>query len=131
MKKILFALLLMLNHSLMFGAVQAASLPDEDHPFGKAIPHDHLHHHDHHDHHEMNEHAPSHDESHHQTNSAASDDEHHDHHHHSHGMHAQLNCDLPCSRDLNLQKRCCEALTYYHVTHQSLTYSPPVPPPNH
>ncbi|OGT73778.1 MAG: hypothetical protein A3H44_02695 [Gammaproteobacteria bacterium RIFCSPLOWO2_02_FULL_57_10] len=122
----MFALLLMLNHSLMFGVMEAAALPDEDHPFGQAVPHEHLHDHNHQ---VIDEHSHGHDSGEHQRAVTGSDD-HSQEHHHSHGVHVQLNCDLPYSLNFNLPKPGCDALTDYHVTHQSLTYAPPVPPPN-
>lgn len=93
-------------------------MPDEEHPFGQAIPHDHLHDHLHpHDHHEVSEHS-------------SDDDDHHEHHH-NYNLHLQLNFDLPCLVNLDLEKLSNDALTRYQVRHQSLTYAPPVPPPNY
>ncbi|GEM_PF-536129 len=136
-RTLLIAMLLVLNHSFMFGVAEAALLPDENHPFGKAVQHEHLHHHAHRDMHEqlheqVHEHSPehSHNAGQQQSDSPAIDDDQHEHHH-EHATHVQLNFDLPSSLSLIIQKHGSDALTAYHLTHQSLTYAPPVPPPNH
>lgn len=126
-RNILIVMLLVLNHSFIFGVTEAAWLPDEDHPFGQAVQHEHRHHHAHE---QVDEHSHKHghDAEQQQFLSSAIDEDH-DEHHHEHATHVQLNCDLPCSLNLIIQKHGSDALTAWHVSHQSLTYAPPVPPP--
>ena len=133
-RNFVIVMLLVLNHSFMFGVSEAAWLPDEDHPFGQAAPHEHLHHHAHDREDALDDkrqsHKHSHGGDHQQTGSLTMDDDPQEHHH-EHATHVQLNCDLSCSLSLVIQKHLSNALTDYHVAHQSLTWAPPVPPPNH
>ena len=128
--KAILALLLILNHSVMVGAMEAEEIPDEAHPYGQTFKHEHLHHHAHqHDDHDIAA----------LTDLELSDQETHtavpEHHndqepHHEHGVHVHLNMDVPQTVHLDLQRRGSEALTSYQRVHQSQTWSPPVPPPN-
>ena len=87
--KVFLALMLVMHYSLAFGAIEATAMPDEQHPFGKAIHHDHHHSH-------ADEHGHDH------TNPAGSDvkaqheaaGDVHDHQH-KHGINIQLNMDIP------------------------------------
>jgi hypothetical protein len=124
--KVLIALLLILNHSVMFGTMTAAEMPDEEHPYGQAVNHENLHHHAHHDDH----HSDYHD---HQVASGdIMEPGHHDENepHHEHGVHIHLNMDLPQTISIDLLPQGSQAVASYHLVHQSQTYSPPVPPPN-
>jgi hypothetical protein len=81
-----------MHYSLALGALEAATMPDEQHPFGKAIPHEHHHSHEHHDSK--------------QQGSAAQHEnpgEFHDHHH-NYGINIQLNMDLPVLVALDFHK---------------------------
>ncbi|WP_237133486.1 hypothetical protein [Pseudohongiella sp. O18] len=42
-RTVFFALMLVMHYSLAFGAIEAAAMPDEQHPLGKAIQHNHHH----------------------------------------------------------------------------------------
>lgn len=121
-KHLALALLLTLNHSLLFGVMEAAHLPDADHPLGQIYTHDHAPHADdtdtveHHDHHVLPQAA-----------SATSDSHHADHHH---GVHVHLNCDLPESFDLAYVRPASERPWTCLSLLPGRTYSPPVPPPD-
>ncbi len=139
-RQILFALLLMLNHSLLFGASQAAYIPDELHPFGSAFPHEHLHEHGHDDHdhghgHDHDDHAHNMDQplstpdSPHVFDTAMAPDHDHDTTH-SHGAHVPLNCDLPFSLSFALNTAHTEPPASSQHMHAGLAFAPPVPPPN-
>ncbi len=119
LKKVLIALLLILNHSVMFGVMEAEEIPDEAHPYGQTFEHEHLHHH-------------SHGHEHHDVSSIPMEPGHHDEHepHHEHGAHTHLSMDAPQTISLDLQREGTQALTSYALPHQSQIYSPPVPPPN-
>ncbi|MES3008620.1 MAG: hypothetical protein V4751_12710 [Pseudomonadota bacterium] len=119
LKKVLIALLLILNHSVMFGTMEAEEIPDAAHPYGQTFEHELLHHH-------------SHQHEHHDASSTATDSGHHDEYepHHEHGAHTHLNMDVPQTISLDLQRQSGQASTSYALPHQSQTYSPPVPPPN-
>ena len=124
--KVLIALLLILNHSVMFGTMTAAEMPDEEHPYGQAVNHENLHHHSHHDDHH-NDHRD-----HQVVTGNVTDSAHHDENepHHEHGVHIHLNMDLPQTISLDLQPQVGQALPGYQLHHHNQTYSPPVPPPN-
>ena len=108
-KKLLMALLLIINHSVMIGVTEAAHMPDEEHPFGHTVDYDHAD--------EPVEH---------------SSDDGHDYHeqHHKHGAHVHLGIALPVNVDVAVQP----VDSVFMVTHKALLsgliYSPPVPPPN-
>jgi len=139
-RQILFALLLMLNHSLLFGMNQAAYIPDAQHPFGSAFPHEHLHEHgyDHHDHdhglnlddhaHEAHQNLDTPDLQQ-QFDTAIAPDHDHDTAH-SHGVHFPLNCDLPFSLTFALDTAHSEPPASCQHMHAGLACAPPVPPPN-
>lgn len=128
--RIVFALLLVMHYSLAFGAIEAAAMPDEHHPFGKAIQHDHLHQHSH-DHHDDLAIDLDNGYDHEQNISSHNDSagEFHDHHH-KHGINIQLNMDLPGLFSLDLYKTDSPPATPYRLHHNSLSYAPAVPPPN-
>jgi hypothetical protein len=143
-RQILFALLLMLNHSLLLGASQAAYIPDELHPFGSAFPHEHLHAHAHetdHHHHEHGHSPDGHEQDDHalaesqpadsQPAFTTADAPDHDHDTaHSHGVHVPLNCDLPFSLTIALDTAPSDPPASRQHLHAGLAYAPPVPPPN-
>lgn len=141
-RKIVLALLLILNHSLLYGVSQAAYIPDAEHPYGHAYQHEHLHVH-------LYDHEPalepelkkSHDHDHHAHDVAPLDlntDNHSEftgaeNHHesqHTHGVHIQLNCDLPFTLSLTLLNLCDAHPAGHQHEHASLAFAPPVPPPN-
>ncbi len=121
--KIIFAIILVMNHSLLFGAIQAAEMPDECHPFGHNTPLDHpdklsseqhvlLHATDNNQlHGDCLEHNLEHDE------------------HHEHGMHIHLSLSLPETLEVPVQMQAKLALPPYLANQQYLSYTPPVPPP--
>jgi hypothetical protein len=115
--KVLIALLLILNHSVMLGSMEAEEIPNAEHPYGQTFEHEHLHHH-------------SHGDDDHDTPGVSVG--HHDEHdpHHEHGAHVHLNLDLPQTIGLDFQRQRSHVLASYQLPHQSQTYSPPVPPPN-
>ncbi len=124
--KVAIALLLILNNSVMFGAIQAAEMPDEHHPWGQAYQHDYLHHHSH-DHERQGTSLTTLIADH----TDALQVEHDEHHeHHEHGAHSHMNMDLPQTVGLEFRRTASQALTLYELHHQSQTYTPPVPPPN-
>jgi hypothetical protein len=124
-RKVILAFLLVINYSLAFGAIEAAAMPDEQHPLGKAIQHHH-HHHLHADQH-------SHDHN----NLAGQDgkaqqqtaDDVHDHQH-KHGINIQLNMDIPGLLALDFYRADSPPVTRYRLDLNSLSYAPAVPPPN-
>ncbi|MDO9476792.1 MAG: hypothetical protein Q7L07_08765 [Pseudohongiella sp.] len=123
-RKVVLALILVMHYSLAFGAIEAAAMPDELHPFGKAIPHDHLHQHVH-DHHDDLEHAHDH-------HSPAQPDggiEFHEHQH-NHSISIQLNMDVPVTFAFDFHNTEPHPATPYRNGHRSLSYAPAVPPPN-
>jgi hypothetical protein len=117
-----------MHYSLAFGAIEAASMPDELHPFGKAIPHDHLHDH-------LHQHGHDHHHDHDQTNdhygTAPQDTsvELHDHQH-NHSISMQLNMDVPVTFAFDFHNPDPHPATPYLDGHNSLSYAPAVPPPN-
>ena len=117
-------MVLVLHYSLAFGAIEASAMPDEQHPFGKAVHHDH--HHSHADDH-------SHDHNNHwgQDSSAPHEitGDVHDHQH-KHGINIQLNMDMPGLLALDFYRADCPPVTWYRLDHNSLSYAPAVPPPN-
>lgn len=123
-RKVILAFLLVLHYSLAFGAIEAATLPDEQHPLGKAIHHDHHHvHHDHHDQDHNNHVEPDGAAPH----ESAGDT--HDHQH-KHGVSIQLNMVVSGLCALDFYKSDSPALTPYRLDHNSLSYAPAVPPPD-
>ena len=103
------AILLLLNHSLMFGVAEAAHIPDDEHPYGHIMDYDH-------------ETIPA---------GHSVDDGHESHEqHHKHGMHVHLNCDLPYTLSFEFETPGSESFDARQFLHPSLAYSPPVPPPN-
>ncbi|MCB1664677.1 MAG: hypothetical protein KDI28_02815 [Pseudomonadales bacterium] len=121
-RKIVFALLLILNHSLLLGEIQAAEMPDSEHPFGHESPLDHLvefsleEHllHEHHvdgGEHDCEQVHPSHQD------------------HHEHGMHIHLSLALADSLLLDSVPAPRAPQVPYLLTHKNQTYTPPVPPP--
>lgn len=120
--KILLAILLLLNQFIMVGAMAYADLPDEDHPFGKAVKHDNLHHHSHDDHTSFSdEYAIVHGDL-----SQAHDDIDS---HHEHGIHIHWNMDLPTTIVFEPQNQSGQQFIASYLPGKSQTYSPPVPPP--
>lgn len=118
-RKVILALMLVFHYSLAFGAIESAAMPDELHPFGKAVPHDHLHQHLHDDHHEVGDgHEPE-----------DSTKDFHEHQH-EHGINIQLNVDIASLTALNFYKPDTPSITPYQLGHSSLSYVPAVPPPN-
>ncbi len=147
--KVLLALLLMLNHSLLFGVSQAAYIPDEDHPYGYAYQHEHLHEHPevtpheglfdapHADHDvEINEDPRHHEHDEHPADNAAeslatlNDTDHEHEFHHTHSAHIPLNCDLPFTLSFTLLNPDGATPASHQYLHLNLAYAPPVPPPN-
>lgn len=121
-RKILFAFILILNHSLLMGQIQAAEMPDEEHPFGHESP---VHIHDH-AHPEQVTHS-------HENFQSQSDYEEHLNMHdeqHQHGMHIHLSLALPDALVVDAQKQSLTSLPIYGFAHQNQTYAPPIPPPN-
>ncbi len=107
-KKLLIALLLILNYSLMFGVTEAAHIPDNEHPYGHAVDYDHSD--------ELLEHSP--------------DDGHEFHdEHHKHGAHVHLGFALPVSIDIDVELVDAVLTINHKLSYSNLTYSPPVPPP--
>ncbi len=124
--KILLGLLLILNHSLMFGVSQAAHIPDEDHPYGQALEYEHHHQHgdavaNHNQHDHADEPLPL-------ADSLIGDEDHE--HSHKHGVHVHLNCDLPYSLSFSIDPAATLRPAFFQSLHQGLAYAPPVPPPN-
>ena len=121
-KKFFLALMLVFNHSLMFGVTEAAHIPDEDHPYGLAE-HAHQHSHEHAtgDAHELSQDTAV-------GMDLAADNEHE--HQHKHGVHVHLNCELPYSLNFELKNLRSQIPAVSKSLHQSQSYSPPVPPPN-
>lgn len=103
-KKLLFAMVLVLNHSLMFGVTEAAHIPDAEHPYGHTVNYDH---------------------------GDDSDQDVDGEQHHKHGMHVHLGCALSYSLNFSVQTVPDQALSSCKFLHQSLSYTPPVPPPNY
>lgn len=99
-------------------------MPDEQHPFGKAIPHEHHHFHD--DHHDQNHnnHAEQVNAEHHEPAGDAHD------HQHKHGISIQLNVDVPGLFAPDFYKTDSPPVTPYRLDHNSLSYAPAVPPPD-
>ncbi len=121
--KIVLGLLLLLNHSVMFGAMAAADMPDEAHPFGTAVNHEHLHHHSHDKQpHASDQHSPV------NSDQAQVHDELDPHH--EHGMHIQLNMDLPSIVVFEFRNQTRQQFIASYLSGKSQIYSPPVPPPN-
>ncbi|MGJ8689189.1 MAG: hypothetical protein ACSHXZ_06655 [Gammaproteobacteria bacterium] len=123
--KIILAILLVFNHSLLFGAIQAAEMPDECHPNGHNSPLDHPG--------QMSskQHALVHIESGTSLDARADCLEHdleHDEHH-EHGMHIHLSLSLTDTLEVPVQIQAMLALPPYQMNHQFLSYTPPVPPP--
>jgi hypothetical protein len=129
-RKIFLALVLIFNHSLMFGVTEAAHIPDENHPYGAAkysYEHSHAHSHAHvHEHAAGNAHQLTHDTA--DDSDLAADTEHE--HHHKHGVHIHLSCELPYSLNFELKSLGSQILAFSESLHQTPSYSPPVPPPN-
>lgn len=122
--KIILAIILILNHSFLFGAIQAAEMPDECHPFGHSMPADHsrlmtpeqhaqLHQYD------TDPHAAENCLTHHVDHDG----------HHEHGMHIHLSLSLPETIDITVARQQSLALPPYLLAHKNLSYIPPVPPP--
>jgi len=106
--KFLIALMLLLNYSLLFGVVEGAHIPDVEHPYGHTVSYDHT-----------GEHL---------THTGHADDHEQ---HHKHGTHIHLGAFIPYSLNFALQPLVHHAPSQHKFLHPSLTYSPPVPPPNH
>jgi hypothetical protein len=138
-RKVVLALMLVLHYSLAFGAIENAAMPDEHHPFGKSVPHSHLHHpthqdtHDHrpdfgmqheHDH----EHSPVSDHVDSLGSSQGSLDNAYEHQH-THTITIQLNIDVPGIIAVDFFKPDIPSVTPYQLDHNSLSYPPTVPPP--
>lgn len=123
-RRVVFALMLVMHYSLAFGAIESAAMPDEHHPFGKAVPHDHLHPHLHDNHHHAGD-DHSHDVDH--QNEHATDLHEHQH---KHGINIQLNVDIGGLFALDFYKPDTPSSTPYQLAHTSLSYVPAVPPPN-
>lgn len=105
--KHILILLFLFNHSLMFGVIEAAHLPDADHPYGHAVGY---HAHD---------------------NAQDNEDVHSaDHDTQPHGLHIHLNIDLPSNPDFAFPRAGSQQLAASTSSHQNLAYAPPVPPPN-
>ena len=108
-KKLVMALLLILNHSLMIGVTEAAHMPDEEHPYGHTVDYDHAA--------ELVEHSP--------------DDGHEFHEqHHKHGAHVHLGFALPTNVDGTVPPAGAVLMMNHKFLLSGLTYAPPVPPPN-
>lgn len=122
--KIILAILLVFNHSLLFGAIQAAEMPDECHPNGHNSPLDHIS--------QMSseQHALVHLESGVSLDTRIDCLEHDSEHdeHHEHGMHIHLSLDLPETFEVPVQIQAKLALPPYQMNQQFLSYTPPVPP---
>ena len=108
-RKILLAFILILNHSLLIGQIQAAEMPDEEHPFGHESPehfHDHVHseqvflsHENFQSQSDYEEHLNTHDEQ------------------HQHGMHIHLSLALPDALVVDAQKMSLTSLPIYGFAH--------------
>lgn len=121
-KTILFAIFLILNHSLLIGEIQAAAMPDEEHSVAQESPLEHtqefsLGEHLMHDHSDIE-----------QIHDCVVDHfEHADHH--QHGMHIHLSMALPDDLMVDVQLRSSMPNAPYLFSQQNQTYSPPTPPP--
>ena len=118
-RKVILALMLVMHYSLALGAIESAAMPDEHHPCGIAVPHDHLHQHLHDDHHEVGD-GHAHEDS---------ADNFHEHQH-NHSFNFQLNVDIPVLSTLDFFKPDTPSITPYQLDDCSLSYAPAVPPPN-
>ncbi|MDP3517401.1 MAG: hypothetical protein Q8S94_09570 [Pseudohongiella sp.] len=135
-RKIVLALILVMHYSLAFGAIEAAAMPDELHPFGKNVPHSHLHQHSHDPHHDFDVsqkhghgHAAEHNNAAHQSAHQDNSDNFHDHQH-KHSINFQLNVDIPVLLALDFFKPDTPSVTPYQLHHRTLSYAPAVPPPD-
>ena len=105
-------------------------MPDEQHPLGKAVHHDHHHWHDNDHGHNHSNHADH--NNHVEQNNAAQIEtagDLHDHPH-KHGSNIQLNMDAPGLFVLDFYKADAHPVTPYRLDHSSLSYAPAVPPPD-
>ena len=121
-KQILFAIFLILNHSLLIGEIQAAAMLDEEHSIAQESPMEHtqefsLGEHLIHDHH-IDE--PPHD-------CVTDHFEHSDHH--QHGMHISVSLALPDDVMMDVRFRSTMPNAAYRFSQQEQTYSLPTPPP--
>jgi hypothetical protein len=132
--------MLVMHYSLAFGAIESAAMPDELHPFGKAVPHSHLHPHSRDQQHEAGvghshaqEHghgqAAGHNNPVYQSAQQDNTDDFHEHNH-KHGIYIQLNVDIPALTAFDFYKPDTPSVTPYQLDHNSLSYAPAVPPPN-
>lgn len=137
-RKVVLALMLVMHYSLAFGAIESAAMPDEHHPFGKTVPHTHLHQHSHdgehvidvgHSHAQENDHRHAPEPEHINPVHQDSPDDFHDYHH-KHGINIQLNVDIPVLVALDFYKPDTPSITPYQLDHNSLSYAPAVPPPD-
>lgn len=125
-RKFVLAFILLLNHSLLFGATQSAHIPDVDHPLGYAF---HL---------DETQDCPPH------LGELADSDTHADsdadthpashghpgHDHHNHGVHIHLSTGLPYSISLSFDNAGNDQVAAWQPAYGSMSYSPPVPSPN-
>lgn len=109
-KKLALAFILLLNHSLLFGAAQGAHLPDDDHPLGYAF------------------HQGDHDAPHaHAGPETLPDHPGHDHpghDHHNHGVHIHLTAGLPYSLPVILDNAVNDKIAAHQPAYGSVSYTP-------
>jgi hypothetical protein len=120
--KILLAIFLILNHSLLIGEIQAAAMPDEEHSVAQESPMEHA------QEFSLGEHLiHDHSVAEAQHDCVVDHFEHADHH--QHGMHISLSLALPDEFMINMRFRSSMPNSLYLFSPQNQTYSPPTPPP--
>lgn len=88
-------------------------MPDAEHPYGHTVSYDHE------------------DEGRQNADGRSVDGSSVDNEHHKHGMHVHLGCVLPYSLNFSVQTVPDQSFSTCKFLHQSLSYTPPVPPPNY